>query len=90
MSQTRIAFKVHGTVQGVNFRSFAEKQASKYGLTGWVKNTSDDKVAGEAQGSEEALEKFKKDLNEGPSAAHVVKVETDNIEAKSGESSFSA
>lgn len=36
------------------------------------------------------MEKFKKDLNEGPSAAHVVKVETDNIEAKSGESSFSA
>jgi len=51
---------------------------------------TDAQVAGEAQGSEEALEKFKKDLNEGPSAAHVVKVETDNIEVKSGESSFSA
>ena len=25
-------------------RSFTEKQASTYGLTGWVKNTSDDKV----------------------------------------------
>ncbi|KAK5079087.1 hypothetical protein LTR51_001282 [Lithohypha guttulata] len=71
-------------------RSFTETQAQTYGLTGFVKNTSDDKVAGEAQGSEDALQKFKKDLNEGPRAAHVVKVETKEIESKSGESSFSA
>ncbi|KAK5946647.1 hypothetical protein PMZ80_000790 [Knufia obscura] len=90
MSQKRIAFKVHGTVQGVNFRSFTEKKASGYGLTGWVKNSDDEKVIGEAQGSGEALQKFKKDLGEGPSAAKVVKVETDEIETKSGETSFSA
>lgn len=47
-------------------------------------------VIGEAQGSGEALQKFKKDLGEGPSAAKVVKVETDEIETKSGETSFSA
>lgn len=62
MSLQRIAFKVHGTVQGVNFRyghatherrmvkdvndlrSFTQRQAESYGLTGWVKNTNDDKV----------------------------------------------
>lgn len=47
-------------------------------------------VTGEAQGSEEALSKLKKDLNDGPGPAHVVKVETNEIETKDGESSFSA
>jgi len=47
-------------------------------------------VAGEAQGDGDALSKFKKDLNEGPKAANVVKVDTNDIESKSGESSFSS
>ena len=47
-------------------------------------------VVGEAQGSEEALEKLKKDLNQGPGPAHVVKLETSEIETKSNETSFSA
>lgn len=46
-------------------------------------------VVGEAQGAEDALQNFRKDLNEGPPAAHVVKVEVNKIEIKSGESSFS-
>lgn len=55
-----------------------------------MKNTNDDKVAGEAQGDDGSLQKFKKDLNEGPRHAHVVKVETKDIETKDGESDFSA
>lgn len=47
-------------------------------------------VIGEAQGSEEALQKFRKDIDSGPRHAHVVKVETSEIEAKSDESSFKA
>jgi len=47
-------------------------------------------VVGEAQGTEEALQKLKKDLKEGPDPAHVIKLETDEIATKEGESSFSA
>lgn len=47
-----------------------------------------DKVAGEAQGDEEALKKLKADLNDGPRAAHVVKLEVKNIAVKDGEKSF--
>jgi len=86
----RIAFTVHGKVQGVCFRDFTQQKASSYGITGYVKNTSDGKVAGEAQGEEEALKKLKSDLNEGPRAAHVVKLEVKDIETKNGESSFDA
>lgn len=47
-------------------------------------------VTGEAQGSEDALKKLKAALNDGPRSAHVVKVEVNEIESKSGEKSFDA
>ncbi|KAK5049976.1 hypothetical protein LTR84_004095 [Exophiala bonariae] len=86
----RIAFTVHGRVQGVCFRDFTQKKANSYGITGFVKNTNDGKVVGEAQGNEDALKKLKGDLNEGPRAAHVVKLEIKEIQSKDGESSFDA
>lgn len=46
------------------------------------------KVAGEAQGNDEDIKKLLKDLNKGPSAAHVVKVEKQELDLKEGESSF--
>ncbi|KIV95675.1 hypothetical protein PV10_03299 [Exophiala mesophila] len=84
----RVSFTVHGTVQGVCFRDFTRKKATSYGLTGFVRNTSDGKVKGEAQGEEDSLKKLKGDLNEGPRAAHVVKLEFKEIDSKDGESSF--
>ena len=47
-------------------------------------------VKGEAQGEEDSLKKLKGDLNEGPRAAHVVKLEFKEIDSKDGESSFIA
>ncbi|KIW24586.1 uncharacterized protein PV07_10292 [Cladophialophora immunda] len=84
----RIAFKVHGKVQGVAFRDFTQRKASSYGLTGFVFNTTDGRVAGEAQGDEEALKKLKSDLDSGPRLAHVVKLEIKDIDIKEGEKSF--
>ena len=46
------------------------------------------KVVGEAQGDDEALKKFKADLNQGPRAAHVVKLEVKEVAVKDGERSF--
>jgi len=86
----RIAFTVHGKVQGVCFRDFTQQKASNYGVTGHVNNTSDGKVQGEAQGDEEALKKLKADLNQGPPRAHVVKLEVQDINPKQGEKSFQA
>ena len=47
-----------------------------------------EQVEGEVQGSNEAIQKFIKDLNEGPGPAHVVKVDTKETSTKEGESSF--
>lgn len=45
-------------------------------------------MAGEAQGSEESIKSYLKEINKGPRAAHVVKVEKEEIEVKEGEKSF--
>ncbi|KAG6986446.1 acylphosphatase [Physcia stellaris] len=86
----RISFTVQGQVQGVNFRSFTQQKAAGYGLTGWVSNTSGGDVEGEAQGDRDSIQKLLSDINKGPSAAHVVKVNKSDIDIKEGESSFEA
>ncbi|KAL4988574.1 Acylphosphatase-like domain-containing protein [Aspergillus falconensis] len=88
MATQRIAFKVHGTVQGVGFRDYTMKRAAEYGLKGWVKNTDCGKVEGEAQGPEERIQKFLKDINNGPRHAHVVKLEKKILDSKDGEDQF--
>lgn len=45
-------------------------------------------VSGEAQGSGDSIKAFLKEINNGPRAAHVVKVEKEEIGTKDGESSF--
>ncbi|PNS14326.1 hypothetical protein CAC42_6839 [Sphaceloma murrayae] len=84
----RVAYKVEGVVQGVNFRSYTVKQASSLGMTGYVKNNSDGTVSGEAQGNDSAVHKFVQLLNLGPSAAKVENVDVRDIPTEDGESGF--
>ncbi|KAH6676667.1 acylphosphatase [Halenospora varia] len=84
----RVSFRVHGQVQGVSFRYFTRKKANSYNLTGWVRNTSNGKVEGEAQGDEDGIQKLLKDIDKGPTHAHVVKLEKSEINVVEGESGF--
>src|SRR5262249_26186674 len=76
-SRVRIArrFLVSGHVQGVGFRWFAENQAAREGLHGWVRNLPDGRVEAAAEGDAEALERFERALRHGPPAARVDDVE---------------
>ena len=47
-----------GRVQGVNFRYTSMTQATKLGLTGWVRNDDDGSVEMEVQGTEELIEQL--------------------------------
>lgn len=69
-------------------RYFTRKKATSYGITGWVRNAPEGKVEGEAQGEDDGIQKLLADINSGPSHAHVVKVETEDIPVTDGESGF--
>ena len=47
-----------GRVQGVNFRKTSMTQATKLGLTGWVRNAEDGSVEMEVQGTEELIDEL--------------------------------
>lgn len=85
MSEKTCAFIiVSGVVQGVGFRFFAVRKAHKYGLKGWVRNTSEGTVASEVEGEKGLISEYIKDLKTGPSGAGVenVKVEWKTFQNK--------
>lgn len=67
----RIGFTVTGDVQGVGFRAFTRDRAAGLGLTGWVRNTWDGRVEGEAEGPDHALRELALLLERGPISSHV-------------------
>jgi acylphosphatase len=68
---------VHGRVQGVNFRYFAQQNAERLSIQGYVKNLPDGGVEIVAEGDEATLNRFVTILWKCPPAAKVdaVKVE---------------
>lgn len=67
---------VHGRVHGVGFRDATRRRAADLSLTGWVCNRADSTVEVVAEGDRATLERFLTFLNLGPSAAHVIEVES--------------
>lgn len=70
----RLHLLISGTVTNVGFRYFVLENALKLGVTGWVKNTDDDKVETVLEGEEEKVEKMLKLCKEGPAGAFVKEV----------------
>ncbi|MCX8029816.1 MAG: acylphosphatase [Brevinematales bacterium] len=72
---------VFGRVQGVGFRYFVQRNASKLGLKGWVRNVEDGSVEVLAYGDEKSISELLKLLYQGPSMAYVrdVKYSTENV-----------
>ena len=66
---------VRGTVQGVGFRLFVEREASALGLKGWVRNLDSGEVEVYAAGPEKALSELAAALHRGPRMAWVRGVE---------------
>ncbi len=74
-TEVRKAYKVHGRVQGVGFRWWAQRQARSLGLRGSVRNCVDGTVDVVLAGSASAVLQMKEWLEEGPPAARVVRLE---------------
>ncbi|KQX07512.1 acylphosphatase [Leifsonia sp. Root1293] len=66
---------VHGGVQGVGFRWFAREEATRLGVTGWVRNNADGTVEAVIEGTDAALEAMLAWLRAGPPEASVTTVD---------------
>lgn len=69
-----IKANISGKVQGVFFRDSTVKKAQELQLTGWVKNTPDNKVELMACGERDHIMELTEWLWQGPSAAEVSNV----------------
>lgn len=69
-------FLVSGRVQGVGFRWWTRRTASRLGLSGTVRNLPDGRVEVRARGSAAALDELDTSLRIGPLGAAVEAVES--------------
>ena len=72
---SRFSIDVTGIVQGVGFRPFIYRSAHKYGLSGWVCNSSGGVVI-DAEGERGSVEEFLREVRESaPPLAHIERIE---------------
>lgn len=72
---------ISGRVQGVWFRGWTEREAQKFGLSGWVRNCPDGTVEALFSGESASVDAMIDACWSGPPAAKVVSVEVSASEA---------
>jgi acylphosphatase len=70
-SGERLEAVVHGRVQGVGYRIFVVREATRLGLSGWVANEPSGRVRCVAEGPRDVLETLLANLRDGPPGAWV-------------------
>ncbi|MBI3357426.1 MAG: acylphosphatase [Nitrospirae bacterium] len=85
----RAHITVSGRVQGVGYRAFAARVATRRGLSGGVRNLDDGRVQLDVEGKKSVIEALLHELQKGPPAARVTKIETEWSAATDRFSSFS-
>lgn len=80
MPEGAVHMVARGMVQGVGFRFFVRDQASRFNVTGWVKNLPDGSVEVYAEGDEEMLSAFIERVKEGPRFGRVTNMELERLE----------
>jgi acylphosphatase len=71
----RVRFCLYGRVQGVGFRVFARRAASRLGLAGYVRNRMDGGVEVEADGEDTDVRRWRAIVETGPPGSSVTRVE---------------
>lgn len=84
------AFRVliTGRVQGVGYRYFAQREAVRAGIHGYVKNLPDGRVEVLAEGEESNLNKFVHTLRTGPGFGYVTDVDIVPLDFENRYTSF--
>jgi hydrogenase maturation protein HypF len=71
--------RLRGAVQGVGFRPYVYQQAVKFGISGWVENTTQG-VSLQAQGAAEAVDQFLVALRAAPAPAQIAEMLVEETE----------
>jgi acylphosphatase len=74
-----VRYVVRGEVQGVGFRWFVLREATRLELTGYVRNLRDGTVEVVALGTVPALTSLEEALGKGPPSARVHGVEKEDL-----------
>ncbi|MBN8969414.1 MAG: acylphosphatase [Rhizobiales bacterium] len=72
---------IHGRVQGVGFRYWAESTARGYGLDGWVRNHRTGVVEAVFSGPPDLVTAMIEACRQGPSSARVTRIDQHNAGA---------
>jgi acylphosphatase len=75
MEKVKVHIFISGRVQGVFYRNWTKNNATKLGLTGWVRNLPGGRVEAVFEGEKEKVEEMIKRCKKGPKIADVQKVE---------------
>ena len=75
----RRRYQVEGTVQGVGFRHFTWRVATRLRLAGWVRNLADGSVEVVASGDPGQLSQLERELRRGPGMSSVTNVHVTEI-----------
>ncbi len=78
----RMRVLIAGRVQGVGFRSYAERQALLLGLGGFVRNLGDGRVEAEIEGAEAKVAELVEMLRHGPRGARVEELNVTPVPAQ--------
>jgi len=78
MARTIKHLLIHGRVQGVGFRAWAQDTAGSLGVEGWVRNRRGGEVEMVVAGPPQAVAAMIEACRQGPSFAHVVQTEERN------------
>lgn len=79
---------VHGQVQGVGFRWNARTEATRLGVSGWVRNLPDGSVEAEIEGDWPSVDDMVEWLRRGPPFAEVSDVDVAEIDPTGSDGSF--
>lgn len=71
---------VHGQVQGVGYRWWAAREATRLGVTGWVRNRDDGAVEALVEGEPDTVQTMVDELASGPRHAAVSGVDVQDAE----------
>jgi acylphosphatase len=88
MERLRVRALVRGIVQGVGYRAATRREATRLGLSGWVRNLPDGRVELEAEGPDAQVAALIAWCSRGPAGAMVDGVDSQAIPTRDDEHGF--